>query len=305
MAHFITTRQHSLITPAHANSVQATTVLITGIPTKYLTERALLQMYNHLPGGVKKIWINRDLKELPDLYDRRNSACAKLEGAENSLLKTAAKLHLKKLKKEEKAGRPEPTTEEGHPDPEAAQPDISQSVPQKKRPSHRLALKFMPFALPFVGEKVDTIDWCKEEIVKTTELLEKGRANIGKEDVEPPQSAVEDKAEDKADPIDQETGLSKTYPALNSAFITFHTQIAAHMARNALNHHEPYRMTGRYAEVAPEDVIWGNLGMNAYEMKVRALISYAITAALIIFWAIPGESFPFLFLSRMCTDGFL
>ena len=83
--------------------------------------------------------------------------------------------------------------------------------------------------------------------------------------------------------------LSQEYPPLNSAFITFNQQIAAHMAKNALNHHDPYRMTGRYAEVAPEDVIWGNLGMNAYEAKVRMLVSYAATAGLIILWAFPGQ----------------
>jgi calcium permeable stress-gated cation channel len=59
MTHFITTRQEHLIAPGHASSVQATTVLITGIPAKYLNEQALLKMYSHLPGGVKKIWLNR------------------------------------------------------------------------------------------------------------------------------------------------------------------------------------------------------------------------------------------------------
>lgn len=59
MTHFITTRQHHLVAPAHVASVQASTVLITGIPTKYLSESALLKLYNHLPGGVKKIWLNR------------------------------------------------------------------------------------------------------------------------------------------------------------------------------------------------------------------------------------------------------
>ncbi|KAF7983501.1 hypothetical protein HWV62_21826 [Athelia sp. TMB] len=34
MAHFITKRQRFLISPAHARSVQATTVLVTGIPAK-------------------------------------------------------------------------------------------------------------------------------------------------------------------------------------------------------------------------------------------------------------------------------
>jgi calcium permeable stress-gated cation channel len=59
MRHFITTRQRHLVEPAHAASVQANTLLITGIPIKYLSENALMKLFNHLPGGVKKVWINR------------------------------------------------------------------------------------------------------------------------------------------------------------------------------------------------------------------------------------------------------
>ena len=46
-------------------------------------------------------------------------------------------------------------------------------------------------------------------------------------------------------------------------------------------------MADKYTEVAPEDVIWSNLGLNPYEMRIRKVISYALTAALIILWAIP------------------
>lgn len=59
MRHFIITRQQHLIERTHAKSVQANTILITGIPRKYLTQDALFKLFNELPGGVKKIWINR------------------------------------------------------------------------------------------------------------------------------------------------------------------------------------------------------------------------------------------------------
>lgn len=59
MRHFILTRQQHLINPVHAKSVQANTLLVTGIPGKYLSQEALLKLFNDLPGGVKKIWINR------------------------------------------------------------------------------------------------------------------------------------------------------------------------------------------------------------------------------------------------------
>ncbi|OAX35679.1 hypothetical protein K503DRAFT_722594, partial [Rhizopogon vinicolor AM-OR11-026] len=99
MRHFITVRQLHLINPAHSKSVQANTILVTGIPVKYLSEPALSELYSHLPGGIAKVWLNRDLKDLPSIYDRRLAACGKLESAETSLLSTAAKLRRKELKK--------------------------------------------------------------------------------------------------------------------------------------------------------------------------------------------------------------
>ena len=59
MKHFLLTRQQHLIETDHAKSVQANTILITGIPAKYLSQDALYKLYNGLPGGVKRIWINR------------------------------------------------------------------------------------------------------------------------------------------------------------------------------------------------------------------------------------------------------
>ena len=61
MAHFLLTRQQHLIEKTHGKSVQARTVLITGIPRRYLTQEALYKVFNTLPGGIKKIWINRSV----------------------------------------------------------------------------------------------------------------------------------------------------------------------------------------------------------------------------------------------------
>jgi hypothetical protein len=65
MEHFINIRQQHLISPQHASSAQAKTVLITGIPAKYRNEEELMKLYSHLPGGVKNICLNRCLYLLP------------------------------------------------------------------------------------------------------------------------------------------------------------------------------------------------------------------------------------------------
>lgn len=262
MRHFVTTRQRHLVDPDHSRTAQANTVLVTGVPRKFLDEAVLAQLFSHLPGGAKAIWLNRDLKDMPDIHDRRLKACNKLESAEKNLLQTATKLHLK-------GKAPNQTeTADGKPDPNL--PLAEQLVPRDQRPTHRLPpFKFLPFGLPFMGEKVDTIDWCKNEIVETNRLLEEARGKL-REDIDRPG-----------------VGEDEHYPPLNSAFILFNQQIAAHLAAQSLTHNEPYRMADKFTEVAPEDVIWANLGLNPYEKRIRVAISYAITAALIIFWAIP------------------
>ncbi|KAG6900296.1 hypothetical protein C0993_000269 [Termitomyces sp. T159_Od127] len=236
MKAFVLKRQQFLVSPAHAKTTQANTLLVTGIPAKYLSTEALYNTFNDLPGGVKKIWINRNLKELPDIYDRRLAACNKLESAETSLLKTAAKLRLAAIKKAQKGGNAA--------DLEAAQSLDVVSVPRDQRPQHRLGW------IPFVGKKVDTIEWCRSEIRACSDLLTEGRTVIENDGL-----GVRDRSDDPIDKdsiegeTDEEASTGhknkqghKSYPPVNSAFITFHNQIAAHLAKQSLTHHEPYRM---------------------------------------------------------------
>ncbi|KAJ9479268.1 hypothetical protein PHBOTO_002754 [Pseudozyma hubeiensis] len=248
MSKFIKLRQDFLVSPQHASSVQARTVLITGIPNELLSEKKLRGIYSQLPGGVAKVWLNRNLKELPDLYDEREKWCNKLESAETSLIKTAYKL-VKKGKAQDASGSLPQS------DLEINAEVADQYVPQKKRPTHKLG------KIPCMGEKVDTIHWCREEIARLNKEIEKKRSEIA---------------------VDY-----KNYPAQSSAFILFNTQIAAHMAAKAQAHHEPYRMTNRYVEAHPDDVVWANMNMNPYERKIRTVIGWAITIGLIIFWAVP------------------
>ncbi|KAF9477955.1 DUF221-domain-containing protein [Pholiota conissans] len=334
MRHFIITRQQHLIERTHAKSVQANTILITGIPKKYLTQDALYKIFNELPGGVKRIWINRNLKELPDIYDRRMDACAKLESAETALLRTAAKLRLKAAKAagKDKGSAKAPASDDVESSP-IQQDEIE--VPESDRPTHKLGF------LGLFGEKVDSINWARDEIVKCTQLLEEGRSHISasdergstenlNDDDEFLDSAMDEEGnprlkhsgthvEDLLNPVKagkQAVGLVENaakgtvsgvakgagklkervvgaggpdgeYPPLSSAFVTFNRQISAHLAVQVLTHHEPYRMSNKYIEVAPADVIWANLALNPYEQKIRIAISYAATAALILLWAFP------------------
>lgn len=209
---------------------------------------------------------------MPDVYQARLDACNKLESAETALLKTAAKIQAEKDKKLGKeADLPANIQSE----------DLSLAdklVPRDERPTHRLPLGFLPFGLPFIGKKVDSIDWAKEVIERTNEELTEMQKVLAKE----VNSTTKSSRLFNMSLREMVEELNKqTYPPLNSAFILFNNQMAAHMAAQILTHHEPYRMGKKYIDVSPEDVVWSNLSMNPYEAQVRTLISYGITAALV------------------------
>ncbi|KAI0092654.1 DUF221-domain-containing protein [Irpex rosettiformis] len=293
MKHFVLTRQRWLVDPVNANLAQSNTLLVTGIPQKYLTEAALTDLFNVLPGGVRKVWLNRDLKEMPKLYDRQIKASNKLEVAETKLIKKALKNYTKQTKAANKDSTKERSSTDHHQLTNAPTIDTERNsvaiadtyVPLKQRPCHRLPpFKFLPFSLPLVGRKVDSIDWARREVVETASELERCRrllaTDVSRSSTNAP---VESNTPDSIKPLHNE----QTYIPLNAAFILFNSQIGAHLGKQALSHHAPYRMSKRYVNVSPEDVIWSNLNMNPYEARVRTAISWAATVALIIFWAVP------------------
>ena len=313
MAHYVRVRQHYLISRAHSSTAQARTILVTGIPPKYLSESALTRLFSHLPGGVLKVWVNRDLGDMPELYNRRLKACKMLESVETSLLNEAIKRNSKKEKKSAKAGHKEEGSTPSN-DPEAARiVPVEELVPREDRPTHRLPpFTWLPFSIPFVGKKVDTIEWAREQVHELNVQLEQRREILARDVART--TAAEAQVTDrihrigtgklnvaiptvpvtiplvKARPVAEFS--DQTYPPANGAFILFNKQIAAHMAAQTLVHHEPYRMSGslKYIEVAPEDVIWDNLVMNPYERRVRLVLSWSATIGLVIVWAIPGSS---------------
>ena len=287
MEHYVEVRQQYLVSQTHASSVQACSVLVTGIPPEYLSELSLTRLFNHLPGGVRHVWVNRDLKDLPDLHRRRLKACNLLESAETSLLNIAVKRNEMKLKGAEKAGNEEKSST-GDPEilPKAL---LEELVPREKRPSHRLPLfSWMPFSIPFVGKKVDTIEWAREQVRELTTKLEQRREILAQDIARTSAAAGE------AETTVREHNIEQTYPPAKAAFILFNKQLAAHIAAQILTHGKPYTMSAlqKHIEVAPEDVIWENLAMNNYERRLRSALSWTVTVGLIFVFSIPSQSRP-------------
>ncbi|KAG8704283.1 hypothetical protein FRC09_003651 [Ceratobasidium sp. 395] len=298
-------RHQFLIARYHSHLAQAKTVLITSMPDELCSEEELRKFCAFVPGGIEKVWIYRDQPELPKLFDDRLEACQKLEKAEVKYMRSIVKAwraHTKEEKKKQKAiekagGDPEskpkrretersdeyplnnippgpvraslldqplpptprhsgttPTnkagellrsgqssagvngTENGN---GAARPlaepgsDLQQAMEMVPRPTHRLG------RIPFFGEKVDTIDYYKNEIARlNVEVNEKRK------------------------------GLAECKPH-GSAFIQCNLQMGAHVLAQCVSYHEPLKMSHKWIEVAPDDIIWDNIDDGAYEVRAR------------------------------------
>ncbi|KAF8926693.1 hypothetical protein EDD21DRAFT_391816 [Dissophora ornata] len=111
-------------------------------------------------------------------------------------------------------------------------------------------------SIPFVGPKVDLIDFYTKRLAELNHDIEQ---------------------------IQQEAS-SET---LNSAFIQFHTQFAAHSAVQTVVYPGPFRMTPMFVEISPLDVIWDHMNLDIISRKGRRLISLTAATALVLLWSIP------------------
>lgn len=379
---YIRVRQAYLTSPQHRIRASATTVLVSGIPNKWLTVQALDGLYDVFPGGIRNIWINRNYDQLSDKVSERDDYQQSLEEAETNLIRKCRKKHLKSTKQQAKAEKgfspdsgqemssldgnnehgtneqdkqpssglgvrsqppriPSNYAEAGgkHPAPPATVPSGDQGRPQTKesdeqplrgsqetaveaitkathepketpgqtvsaskwyeklmfwntkpiipaggypkvlnddfdddkdedavwrkyispkdRETIRLPVASWMFTLPWVGKKVDRIYHCRRELARLNAEIEADQAN------------------------------AENFPYMNSAFIQFNHQVAAHLACQAVSHHVPHQMTPRIVEISPDDVLWDNLSVKWWEHYIRVFCVVAISVGLIIVYAIP------------------
>ena len=132
-------------------------------------------------------------------------------------------------------------------------------IKERDRQSMRLPIfgwQWM-ISLPLLGQRVDTIDYCRKEVA---------RLNVE---------------------IEQDQEKPERFPLMNSAFVQFNHQVAAHMACQAVSHHTPNQMAPRVVEISPDDVIWDNMSMKWWESYVRPAVVVVIIVGLVIGWAFP------------------
>ncbi|KAI1485770.1 hypothetical protein F5X96DRAFT_300575 [Biscogniauxia mediterranea] len=102
---YIKIRQDWLTTAEHRLRASATTVLVSGIPDKWLSEEALRGLFDVFPGGLRNVFLTRDLTALLEKIAKRDKIHLQLEAAQTDLIRMAKKKQLKKREKDEKQAR--------------------------------------------------------------------------------------------------------------------------------------------------------------------------------------------------------
>ncbi|KAL5631731.1 hypothetical protein ACGC1H_007289 [Rhizoctonia solani] len=309
---FVHARHQFLISRSHSHLAQAKTVLITSMPDELCEEKALRRFCTFVPGGINRIWIYRDQPELPKLYNDRLDNCQKLEKSMVKYMRAITKAWRKHKKAENartkaqgesgkdiEAPQENPKAQDSYPlaristvrasllnQPLPPTPRHSGVTPTNKagefvvndanqqqgsrsqliqpgEPDTRIAMDMVPRPthrlgrIPFVGQKVDTIDWCKTEIARLNDEINEKRK-----------------------------GLPQCEPH-GSAFIQCNLQMGAHVLAQCVSYHEPLKMSDKWIEVSPDDIIWDNIDDGAYEVRSRYVLSWLLTFAVIALWFIP------------------
>lgn len=223
-------RQAFLSAPDQGDLVSSRTVLYLNVPKEYQDERIIRKLFGE--SNVRCIWIPRETNDLEEKVGERNDVAMKLEQAEINIVKQANHNFLSP--------------------PKQADAENTGGSNIIKRPTHRLK--------PLIGEKVDTIEWARNELKRLNPEVESSQRAYKKD-------------------IDAR--------ALGCVFVEFIGQREAQSALQSVTHHDPGRMTPRYTSVHPEDIVWGNLDINQHSRSLRYLVYVATMAALVIAWSIP------------------
>ncbi|KAJ5318613.1 hypothetical protein N7476_005033 [Penicillium atrosanguineum] len=321
---YVRIRQDHLTSPQHQCCASANTVLVTAIPFNVLSEQALKEVFDVFPGGVRKVWINRDMGALAGKVKMRKNIARMLEKAETELIAKCNKMAGKhaidkdqsavrgasvgrrvynammtpipprkpsalhkdiasserlevgsatihkpvpksgKIKKipDQDAGhdaifaKSDPSCPDDISDHSGEQPLWRRYLAHNDRPNMRLRVFGWDW-MPRFGQKVDTIEHCRRELSQLNRDIE----------------------------IDQRN--PQRFPLMNSAFVQFNLQAAAHMACQSVIHPIPKQMAPRIVEVCPHDIIWSNMSIKWWERYVRTFGIITLICVMTISWAIP------------------
>ncbi|KAF9359560.1 hypothetical protein BGX34_008298 [Mortierella sp. NVP85] len=267
---YIFRRQNYLMSERHGQSLQATTILVCGIPRGESNLQELYNIFGAFPGGVKRIWLAYAAPELEKEVAQRIKLTANLEAAECALIKAKLKHHARLGKQTSHSStmllstdKDTDTREQQQQNPVISHPD--EALPPESRPHHSP----IPFPISLFNsccgkKKVDSIQTYRSQLSNmNASILAKQQAGM---------TAMRDNS-------DQDK--------MRAAFIQFNHQLGAHLATQSVIHRKILTMGPRHLEVHPKDVLWDNLNLDVKVRNVRRVIAMVLATCLIVFWSAP------------------
>ena len=295
---FISVRQRFLTSPEHRLKASARTVLVTNIPTEYRTKAALEGLYDVFVDNDDhsklSVWINRDYGPLRALVARRRKLRHNLEKAELKLLRQVNKNYQK--------GNSAPTSQK-------AMHHLSNEplVPEDQLDGQYSHLPLDDGSINIAFEKdcnQQVQPWhqyIKPSTAPTVSILQQGNGiwqptSVFKFWVKGPKKVVPKIAwlrfeiarltieiEAMLQNLDDDTMFRKQ----NSAFIQFDRQMAAHMCCALVSHDKAGRMSPRYLEASPHEILWPNMNVTSLGRFVRSCIALVLFVGMLFLWGIP------------------
>jgi calcium permeable stress-gated cation channel len=287
LSHYIAKREDFLNSLGHRLKASSTTVLIQDIPEKLCNEEALEELYGDFPGGIRRIWINRDFTTLVNKDKLRKFYENLLENTETNLLrKVARQSHKARLRQrgESTQEAPEQVTPEvrskvgqtlfparpemGPATPAACVRDLEYDLETKAAwanfltPKQRQTMRIpkdrhaAAARIPLIGRlfstEVDTIYYCRREL-----------ARLNKE-------------------IEMDTKTPDAYPKNLSAFVQFNSQKAAHLTCQSVADTSPRHMRRRMVEISPGDINWPSLNLS-WRARYLRLVVFLVLFTILLF----------------------
>ena len=292
--HFIDVRQRFLTSPEHRLKASARTILITNIPSEYRSKEALEALYDVFVDNDDRsrltVWVNRDYSSLRAFVARRRKLCHALEKEELRLLRHVNKKFLTREVQNSKRSAESDSKDSLVPNDEVEGhiEDTKQSIfrafnadcQMKSLPWHKFLNPSNAAQVTLVHAKDDSWQLApsfqiwnsgeKKKVPKTAWL----RAEIARLTAE---------IENLLPKLDDEEHFRKQ----NSAFIQFDRQMSAHMACSLVSHDKAGRMSPRFLEVAPHEIIWPNMNVTSFGRLIRTFVALVLFVAMLFLWGIP------------------
>ncbi|KAL8687529.1 MAG: hypothetical protein Q9218_006325 [Villophora microphyllina] len=292
---FIDVRQRFLTSPEHRLKASARTVLITNIPSEYRSKEALEALYDVFVDNDDRsrltVWVNRDYGFLRALVARRRSLRHALEKAELRILRSVNKAYRKggenkapKLRVGQTVRDSQTSDDEKEAMVKNHEQNISSAFEADCNQGPQLWHKY---SQPSIAPEISLVQG-KDGFWKPTSIL---RFWVSGERKKAPKIAwlraeiarLTVQIDELLPKLDDE----KLFPKQNSAFIQFDRQMAAHMACSLVSHNKAGRMSPRFVEVAPHEIIWPNMGVTSLGRFVKTCLALILFAAMLFLWGIP------------------